>query len=268
MVEKPEEKKNDSKIEETAQPQIPLHFYVMLGLLVVVLAFNQFQIMGLGSQIAALGSVAASTGGSSSSVGSSSGSGSSGTGSTGNSGAELSAEQIWEKIKPSGVPPVYGKEMGITYDDTVAALAKLEKLDDGIPYSSLNEKAKGRYMKIGFAIACEYCCGAKSLIFPNGERACGCQHSYAMRGVAKYILKNHPDEFTDDQIIEELGKWKTTYFPKQQIAKAAEFLKAGMPLNIIDLTGNKYRGFKASTASTSGSAASGASNLPSMVGSC
>ncbi|MEK6978997.1 MAG: hypothetical protein AABW86_02150 [Candidatus Micrarchaeota archaeon] len=267
MAEKPEEKKNETKIEETTQPQIPIHFYVMLGLLVVVLAFNQFQIMGLSSQIAALGSVAASTGGSASGGSSSSGSSSSGTGSS----AELSAEQVWEKIKPSGVPPVYGKELGVNYDDTVGALGKLAALDDSITYSSLNEKAKTRYLKIGFAIACEYCCGAKSLIFSNGEKACGCQHSYAMRGIAKYILKNYPEEFTDDQIVEELAKWKMTYFPKQHISKAMEFMKAGMPLNAMDLASQKYRGFKASTASSSGSGAatgSGASSLPNMVGGC
>jgi hypothetical protein len=41
-----------------------------------------------------------------------------------------------------------------------------------------------------------------------------------MRGLAKYLIINHPEDFSNDDILMELGKWKATYFPKQTISKA------------------------------------------------
>jgi hypothetical protein len=41
-----------------------------------------------------------------------------------------------------------------------------------------------------------------------------------MRGLAKYLIINHPDEYSNDEILLELGKWKATFFPKQTISKA------------------------------------------------
>jgi hypothetical protein len=84
----------------------------------------------------------------------------------------------------------------------------------------LNDEQMERYKDVGLNISCEYCCGVKAIIFENGERACGCAHSYAMRGLAKYLIINHPEDYTNDDILLELGKWKATFFPKQTISKA------------------------------------------------
>ena len=54
-----------------------------------------------------------------------------------------------------------------------------------------------------------------------GDRACGCQHSYSMRGVAKYLIKNHRTEFTDQQILDEVAKWKAVFFPGPTVEKVA-----------------------------------------------
>lgn len=176
----------------------------------------------------------------------------------------LSQEEVLNKIIPRGVPRVYGPELGVSFEDPVGSLPKLAALDKSITLSG--EKLE-RYIKVGLQISCEYCCGAEAIIFKNGEAACGCQHSYAMRGLAKYLLQNHASEFSDAEILAELGKWKTLFFPKQILQKALVFQSKGMALDVTDLTSNKYRGFEKQQ-TTQGGAAGGASNLPNMVGGC
>src|SRR3989344_2892461 len=91
-------------------------------------------------------------------------------------------------VLPKGNPDIYGGELGVSYNDVSASnpqladatMAKLSQYED----MQLNKEQMDRYVKIGSSIACEYCCGAKTLVFSNGERACGCAHSYAMRGLA------------------------------------------------------------------------------------
>ncbi len=172
-------------------------------------------------------------------------------------------------VIPKGVPDVYGKELGVSYDDvspnnpklTQDAINKLASYEDG----DLNSVQMSRYIKIGSSISCEYCCGAQALIFSNGQRACGCAHSYAMRGLAKYLLINHPD-MTDIQILNELGKWKVLFFPgiHEQKAKALEangIDYKNETVGYIYLASNIYRGIENQATSSSGSGSQ-------MVGGC
>jgi len=165
-------------------------------------------------------------------------------------------------ILPSGTPEVYGSELGVSFDDVSAsnpglADATMEKLTE-YEDMQLTAEQMSRYVKISSSIACEYCCGAKTLVFSNGERACGCAHSYAMRGLAKYLLTNHPD-MSDEQILNELGKWKVLFFPGVHEQKAQALKSQGVDYNnYINLASNKYRG--AEKGQTSGSGA--------MVGGC
>ena len=167
------------------------------------------------------------------------------------------------KIMPSGIPAVYGSELGVRYDDVTAsnpalADATIQKLSAYEDIKLTNEQ-KTRYIKIGSSISCEYCCGAKSIIFSNGERACGCAHSYAMRGLAKYLLTKHPD-MTDEQILNELGKWKVLFFPGVHEHKAQVLESKGIDAtNYINLASNLYRGIEKGQAT-------GASGQ--MVGGC
>jgi hypothetical protein len=165
---------------------------------------------------------------------------------TGNTIATSGGVVSASKIMPTGVPEVYGEELGVKYDDvsaknsqtTETAIQKLSAYED----AKLTKEQMDRYVKIGSSIACEYCCGAKTLIFSNGERACGCAHSYAMRGLAKYMLINHPD-VSDEQILNELGKWKVLFFPGVHEQKAQVLESQGIdPTNYINLASNLYRG--------------------------
>src|SRR3990172_1873417 len=137
----------------------------------------------------------------------------------------LLTEALKSEVIPSGVPAVYGQELNASFNaDTDSMTAVLRRYED----HPLDEKQMERYKDIGLRISCEYCCGVKAIIFENGERACGCAHSYAMRGLAKYLILNHADEYTNDEILMELGKWKATFFPKQTISKAvARYAESG-----------------------------------------
>jgi len=168
------------------------------------------------------------------------------------------------EVSPKGIPEIYGSKLGVSYNDVSASnpsladatMQKLAKYED----MPLNSEQMERYVKIGSSISCEYCCGAETLVFSNGERACGCAHSYAMRGLAKYLLTNNP-EMTDLQILNELGKWKVLFFPGIH-EKKAEVLKAnGVDYtDYVNLASNLYRGAENQASSTGGSGQ--------MVGGC
>ena len=166
-------------------------------------------------------------------------------------------------VIPKGVPTIYGQELSISYDGVSvnnpqladATLAKMVVFDNSI---TLTGDKLQRYINIGLQISCEYCCGAESVIFKNGRAACGCAHSQAMRGIAKYLIDKHADEFTDDQILGEMGKWKVLSFPGIHQQKAAVLEQKGIELNYINLASNKYRGIEKGATSSGGS----------MVGGC
>lgn len=168
-------------------------------------------------------------------------------------------------VSPKGTPEIYGKELGVSFDDIKieapekanAAIKKLGALDQQITLTGADLE---RYIAIASQISCEYCCGAPSIIFADGKAACGCAHSFAMRGVAKYLIKNHGAEYTNDEILEELGKWKTLFFPGKLAEKAAVLKAKGIELNYINIASNKYRGIEneAKTKSSNGQ----------MVGGC
>ncbi|MBS3091391.1 hypothetical protein J4217_03010 [Candidatus Pacearchaeota archaeon] len=172
-------------------------------------------------------------------------------------------------VLPKGTPAVYGKELGVSYNDVSvsnpqladATMQKLAKYED----MQLNSAQMERYIRIGSSIACEYCCGAQTLVFENGERACGCAHSYAMRGLAKYLLTKHPD-ISDIEILNELGKWKVLFFPgvheqKAEVLKANGIDYTNQTVGYIYLASNIYRGAEnQATASSSGGSQ--------MVGGC
>jgi hypothetical protein len=132
---------------------------------------------------------------------------------------------------PSGIPDIYGKELNISFDNVQDAINKVRvfgptygKEERKIALTGENLK---RYTNIGQQFACEYCCSVKTLVRTDGVAACGCAHSIMMRGLAAYLIENHP-ELSDERILEELNAWKITYFPKNTLmAKLGEMEKAG-----------------------------------------
>ena len=78
-----------------------------------------------------------------------------------------------------------------------------------------------------------------------------------MRGLAKYLIKEHGSEFTNEQVLEELAKWKTLFFPGPMAAKAEVLKQKGIEFSYANLGSNRYRGIE------QGQATGGA-----MVGGC
>ncbi|MCR4368607.1 MAG: hypothetical protein NUV67_01745 [archaeon] len=151
-------------------------------------------------------------------------------------GAQNSGVISFQEFLPKGVPAIYGAELGVSFDKTVESLNVLSGLDgDLFPngklrFADLDDAAKQDYIRLGMSISCEYCCGAEYIVAPNGQPACGCAHSAAMRGLAMYLLKNHRAEFTNEQILEQMTMWKTMFFPKQMYQKAVQLQSEGTSL--------------------------------------
>jgi hypothetical protein len=153
------------------------------------------------------------------------------------------------EILPSGIPKIYGKELGVNFDEVSesnpqganANIAILSNLDKTITLQGADLE---RYIKIVIKISCEFCCGAQSIIRSDGSSACGCAHSYAMRGLAKYLITEHGTEYTDDEILSELGKWKVLFFPGIHESKAEIMRSQGIEVNYISLASNENRGIE------------------------
>lgn len=193
--------------------------FILLGVLALLLITNQIQLMSMTGAGVSLGG--------------------------GNSIKLVGASSVI----PIGTPKIYGNELDITYDDVSASNPQLadqtievmSNLDRTIELQGADLE---RYIKIVSEISCEYCCGANSIIFPDGRSACGCAHSYAMRGIAKYLITEHGNEFSDDEILTELAKWKTLYFPGVMQDKADIMKEKGIEFSYIALGSNMYRGIE------------------------
>ena len=135
----------------------------------------------------------------------------------------LALQQAIELVIPQGVPENYGKELGIDYDKPEEALNIMAALDGDlyetgkIKFSDLSVDAQKRYINMGMSVACEFCCGAQTMVFANGQPSCGCAHSAAMRGLMKYLLTN--TEMSDEQIMDEVLKVKSISFPQQMVQR-------------------------------------------------
>jgi hypothetical protein len=148
----------------------------------------------------------------------------------------LKFRKIKTQVIPSGVPEIYGKELGISFDRVQEAINKVAPFGPtyGKKKINLTENEKARYIKIGSQTACKYCCGATTLVFENGRASCGCAHSQMMRGLAAYLIKNHP-EMSDEEILNELNKWRATFFPRQTLAERLQALEQSGEQGIKEL---------------------------------
>jgi hypothetical protein len=189
-------------------------------------------------------------------------------------GAKLTGDLAQDAVKlvfMQGIPEVYGAELGVNFDEVQSQIDKMRQYDPDYGNKKLDLSAEElqRYINIDLKISCEYCCGAESIIFKNGKAACGCAHSQAMRGLTAYLIRNHGSTMTDDQILAELAKWKSRYFPKQMVQKMSTQLKSGkytpdIASLLLNVKLPKYDG------ATGGAAPlpSEIQNAPGMVGGC
>ncbi len=181
-------------------------------------------------------------------------------------GSETTAEQVspqemLAEILPTGTPAVYGAELNVEYDNVTAAdpestnqtIEELSQLDHEL---ELKDPELERYINILYhqhdGMSCEFCCGARSIIFENGEPACGCEHSFAMRGLTKYLITEHGQDLSDEEILAEIGKWKVLFFPDIHAQKAAVMQEYGLDIDYVSLTSNTNRGLEEGAAGGGG----------------
>ena len=239
--------KGTQKTEKSLANSHNVVLYVLMGATIVIMLMNQMAIVNLGTSVkeARLRALA-----------------------TANSDLpDMNAPDVI----PKGVPSIYGSELGVSYDDVNSANPqKADATIRKLALQDVNIKLSGdqlqRYIAIAGQISCEYCCGAPSIIFTAdtgqykaGDAACGCAHSYAMRGVAKYLITKHGNEFTDEQILEEMGKWKTLFFPGPITQKAQILQQNGIELSYMNMASNKYRDIETASSTSDGTG---------MVGGC
>ena len=239
--------------------------YGIVALIAVLIIFNQVQI----SQASAL-------------IGLSSGSLTLKTSST-KTPVALTGDPTQDAIAiviPRGTP-FYGEALGVSFDDPIRSLEIIAQLDPSYGRSKvqLSQEEKTRYIKIGTTptVACEFCCGATTLVFKDGRPACGCKHSWAMRGLTAYLVKNYP-QLSDEEITKEVIEWKGLFFPKQMIQRYVQETQTGqytpdIAALLLDVDEEKLKKMKAAVASSgnqqgSGDTAASISDLPSMVGGC
>jgi hypothetical protein len=128
-------------------------------------------------------------------------------------------QQAMQQLIARGIPPVYGAELEVSFDDAAAAIPILSPHEQDARPDKLTGKALERYIDIGSRISCEFCCSARTLVFSDGRKACACAHSEAMRGVMAHLLTAHSD-MSDQQIYNEVAKWKSAFFPGPTVQKA------------------------------------------------
>ncbi|OGF19820.1 hypothetical protein A3G56_01290 [Candidatus Falkowbacteria bacterium RIFCSPLOWO2_12_FULL_45_10] len=126
---------------------------------------------------------------------------------------------VASELLARGVPPVYGAKLGVSFDDPTAAINVLAPLEQDTRLNKLTGALLQRYIAIGQQTACEFCCGATTLVFPDGSKACACAHSAAMRGVIAYLLTTEGNTMSDQQILAEANKWKSVFFPAPTVQK-------------------------------------------------
>jgi len=183
-------------------------------------------------------------------------------------------------VIPKGTP-FYGDSLGVSFEDPIRSLEIIANLDPayGKTKVQLTPEEKQRYISILTTptITCEFCCGVKTAVTSDGRPTCGCKHSWAIRGLAAYLIKNYPQS-SDDEIKRELAKWKGLFFPKQMIQRYIQEAQTGqytpdIAALLLEVDEKKLKEMKAAVASqgntqSSNGVAANIKDLPSMVGGC
>ena len=108
---------------------------------------------------------------------------------------------------PTGTP--FYAPPGISFDDPIGALEAWQPFETQIQLSAELQK---RWENIVEQMTCDYCCGGPMNV--TVVTRCGCRHAQAARSIAKYLLQNYGDKYSDDEIIGEMKLWKHIWYPK------------------------------------------------------
>ncbi len=113
-------------------------------------------------------------------------------------------------VVPTGTP-FYAPE-GISFDDPLTSQKLWRQVGNSIQLSGEQQQ---RWQKLTGLFTCDFCCGGPSRVTIINR--CGCAHSYAWQGMAKFFIANYGDQYTDEQILGEMTKWKAVWYPKGMV---------------------------------------------------
>ena len=128
-------------------------------------------------------------------------------------------QDIINNVIPRGTP-WYGQEAGVSFADPVAA-ATLWGKGRAI---QLNGDEQKRWERIVNSFTCDYCCGSPQQ--PTIITRCGCAHSIAAQGMAKWFIKNYGDKYSDEEIYGEMARWYALWYPGPTVKRIVQELQA------------------------------------------
>ena len=121
-------------------------------------------------------------------------------------------QDLLNNIVPTGTP-WYGPEAGVSFDDPITA----QKLWAKGRAVELNQNEEERWQRIVNSFTCDYCCGSPQN--PTIITRCGCAHSSAAQGMAKWFVKNYGSKYSDEEIYGEMARWYALWYPKGTIER-------------------------------------------------
>ena len=128
-------------------------------------------------------------------------------------------------VVPTGTPfyvldgPGVEKIKGVSFDDPLTSQKVWAGLLGSRRFGTANAiqltpEEEQRWQKLTSVFTCDFCCGGPNSVTTISR--CGCAHSYAWQGMAKFFIKYYP-QYTDEQILGEMTKWKALWYPQGMI---------------------------------------------------
>ncbi len=129
------------------------------------------------------------------------------------------AQDLVNNVVPKGTP-WYGQEAGVSFDDPINA-QKLWAKGRAIQLDGAQEE---RWKRIVNSFTCDYCCGSPQN--PTIITHCGCAHSAAAQGMAKWFIKSYGDKYSDEEIYGEMARWYALWYPGPTVKRIVEEIQA------------------------------------------
>jgi hypothetical protein len=165
------------------------------------------------------------------------------------------------------------KIQGATFDDPITSQKVWASLLGSRRFGTenaiqLTPEEEQRWQRLTGVFTCDFCCGGPNSVTTINR--CGCAHSYAWQGMAKFFIKYYP-EYTDEEILGEMTKWKGLWYPQGMIQdylvytgqQSADILTHGGSIGIKQQFLQQGSGPQQTHAQVTP-----LDNLPSMVGGC
>ena len=183
-------------------------------------------------------------------------------------------------VVPTGTPfyvlegPGAEKAKGATFDDPITSQKVWASLLGSRRFGTSNTiqltpEEEQRWKKLTSVFTCDFCCGGPNSVTTIAQ--CGCAHSYAWQGMAKFFIKYYPN-YSDEQILGEMTKWKGLWYPQGMIQDYLVYT-GQQPASILTHGGSvgikqQFLQQGSNNQQQTHATATPLSDLPSMVGGC